>query len=73
MKYVLRHQSNGCYLQRPGVWVRRMDQAMSFDDVTEAREFSQAYQLDEARPVQLLMPYLMSLLAGATDIAAPGH
>lgn len=68
MKYVLRHQLTGRYLSRPGLWVRRMDEAMSFDDVGEAREFSQAHQLDEARPVQLLMPYLMSLLA-----AAPGR
>ena len=73
MKYVLRHQSTGRFLQRPGVWVRRMDQAMSFDDAGEAREFSQAHQIDAARPVQLLMPYLMSLLDGATDMAAPGR
>jgi hypothetical protein len=63
MKYVLRNKSNGRYLKRPGVWVLRIDEAMSFDDVGEAREFCQAHQLNEAHPVQLLMPYLMSLLA----------
>ena len=72
MKYVLRHQLTGRYLSRPGLWVRRMDEAMSFDDVGEAREFSQAYQLEEAQPVQLLMPYLMSLLAATPDSVAPG-
>ena len=73
MKYVLRHQSTGRFLQRPGTWVRCMHQAMSFDDAGEAREFSQAHRIEEARPVQLLMPYLMSLLAASSDLAASGR
>ncbi len=43
---------------------------MSFDHAGDAREFSQAHQIDEARPVQLLKPYLMSLLAAASNTAA---
>jgi len=46
-----------------------MDEAMTFDDMGEAREFCQAHRLEEAQPVQLLMPYLMSLLA----VTAAGH
>ena len=72
MKYVLRHRTNGRYLKRPGTWVTRMDQAMTFDDSSEAREFSQAHQLETAQPVQLLMPYLMSLLAVASDHPVTG-
>ena len=69
MKYVLRNRTTGRYLKRPGVWVGRMDEAVTFDDAGEAREFCQAHRLEEAQPVQLLMPYLMSLLA----VTAMGH
>ena len=69
MKYVLRNRTTGRYLKQSGVWVCRIDEAMSFDDMGEAREFCQAHRMDEAQPVQLLMPYLMSLLA----VAAAGH
>jgi len=62
MKYVLRNLMNGQYLKRPGVWVAQIDEAVSFDDAMEAREFCQAYQLSEAAPVRLLMPCLMALL-----------
>lgn len=73
MKYVLRNKTTGRYLKRPGVWVCRMDEAVTFDDVGEAREFCQAHQIDEAQPVQLLMPYLMSLLAVTSGSAAAGR
>jgi hypothetical protein len=63
MKYVLRHKDTGRYLQRSRVWVSRIDEAMTFDDAGEAREFSQAHQLENVQPVQFLMPYLMTLLA----------
>jgi len=63
MKYVLRNKTTGRYLKRVGQWVSRIDDAMSFDDAGEAREFCQAHRLEEVQPVQLLMPYLMSLLA----------
>ena len=62
MKYVLRNITTGHYLKQAGVWVLGMDEAMNFDDATEAREFSQAYRLENAQPVQLLAPYLSSLL-----------
>ncbi len=64
MKYVLRNRTTGRYLKRLGLWVLGVDEAVTFDDAGEAREFCQAHQLDEAQPVQLLMPHLMSLLAG---------
>ena len=72
MKFVLRHKTTGRYLKRQGVWVRCADDVMTFDDVGEAREFCQAHQLDDAQPVQLLMPYLMSLLA-VTDRSMVGE
>ena len=62
MKYVLRNLTTGRYLKRAGEWVLGIDEAMSFDDASEAREFSQAHRLNDVQPVQLLAPYLMSLL-----------
>ena len=72
MKYVLRNITTGRYLKRSGVWVLGIDEAMSFDEVGEAREFCQAHRLDDAQPVQLLMPYLMSLLAVVSGPAVGG-
>ncbi len=60
MKYVLRNITTGRYLKRAGEWVMGIDEAMSFDDATEAQEFCQAHRLSDTKPVQLLMPYLMS-------------
>ncbi len=67
MKYVLRNLVNGRYLRKPGVWVTRPDDALSFDDSVEAREFCQAHQLTEAQPVKLLMPLLTMLLPVASS------
>ena len=72
MKYVLRNLTTGRYLKRAGEWVLGVDEAMSFDDVSEAREFSQAYHLKDVQPVQLLAPYLMSLLTVASGPAISG-
>jgi hypothetical protein len=41
MKYILRSKETGCYLKRVGVWVRRMQDAMTFDDTIEVREYCQ--------------------------------
>jgi hypothetical protein len=68
MKYVLRNITTGRYLKQAGVWVLRIDEAMSFEDAGEATEFCQAHRLDDVQPVQLLMPYLMSLLAVAPSV-----
>jgi hypothetical protein len=62
MKYVLRHKTTGRFLKRQGLWVRRMDEAMTFEDMTDVREYCQAHRLDDVQPMQRLMPYLMSLL-----------
>lgn len=65
MKYVLRNLTTGRYLKRAGEWVLGVEEAMNFDDASEAREFSQAHRLMDVQPVQSLAPYLMSLLAVA--------
>lgn len=70
MKYVLRSQLNGRYLKRSGVWVPRLDDAMTFGDATEAREFCQAHRLENVQLMQRPMPYLMTLLAGRTSVDA---
>jgi hypothetical protein len=72
MKYVLRNSTTGRYLKRAGEWVLGIEEAMNFDDAGEAREFSQAHRLTDVQPVQLLAPYLMSLLAVASGPAIGG-
>ena len=64
MKYVLRSQLNGRYLKRSGVWVPRLDEAITFNDPGEAREFCQAHQIENVQLMQCPMPYLMTLFAG---------
>jgi hypothetical protein len=62
MKVVLCHTVTRRYYQAPGKWVRRADNAMSFEDFGTAIEFSRLNRLSRARPVQRLAPYLMPLL-----------
>lgn len=62
MKYVLRNKNTGRYLKGRGLWVRRMEEAITFGDMTDVREYCQAHQLEDVQPIQRLMPYLMSLL-----------
>jgi len=66
MKYVLRNKLTGRYLKRRGQWVRAMNEAMTFDDMGEVREYCQALGLENVQPIQRLMPYLMSLLRQVT-------
>ena len=67
MKYVLRSQLNGRYLKRSGVWVPRLDDAITFNDAGEAREFCQAHRIENVQLIQRPTPHLMTLLAGATS------
>ena len=69
MKYVLKNKVTGRYLKRQGQWVRRMGEAMTFEDMSEVREYCQAWGLRDVEPVQRLMPYLMSLLRQTTRAA----
>jgi len=62
MKIVLRHKKTGRYYNGPGQWVRRADNALAFDDLLAAREFSRMNHLEQAQPVQRLAPYMMALL-----------
>ena len=64
MKIVLRHRVTGRYYSAPGKWVRRADNALSFDHVDAAREFSESHHLKSAQPVRRLAPYVMGLLQG---------
>ena len=63
MKIVIRHKVTGRYYNAPGKWVRRADNALTFDDVLAAREFTRANHLEQTQPVQRLAPYLMGLLS----------
>ncbi len=67
MKYVLRSQLNGRYLKRSGVWVPRLDEAITFNDAVAAREFCQAHHIENVQLIQRPTPYLMTLLAGAAS------
>lgn len=62
MKVVLRHITTGRYYHSPGKWVRRADNALAFEDVGTALQFSRLNRLGEAQPVHRLAPYLMPLL-----------
>ena len=64
MKFVLRNKTTGHYLQRVGLWVARLDDAMTFEDMTDVREYCQAHQLENVQPIRRLMPYLYTLLRG---------
>jgi hypothetical protein len=63
MKFVLRNK-HGRYLKRAGLWVALLDDAMTFEEMVDVREYCQAYRLDNVQPIRRLMPYLMSLLGG---------
>jgi hypothetical protein len=63
MKYVLRNTETGHYLKRLGQWVNRLEEAMTFGDLLEVREYCQAYRIENVQPIQRFMPYLMALLA----------
>ncbi len=62
MKIVLINKVTGRYYHAPGQWVRRADNALTFDDVSSARQFSRTNHISNARPVQRLAPYVMELL-----------
>ena len=62
MKVVLRHKATGRYYQSPGKWVRRADNALTFDAIDVARKFLRAHQIEETQAVLRLAPYLMPLL-----------
>ena len=62
MKYVLRNKNTGRYLKRQGLWVKRLDEAITFEDLIDVREYCQAHRLEDVQPIRRLMPYLMSLL-----------
>lgn len=62
MKYVLRNTNTGCFLQRPGLWVARMEEAMTFEEMLDVREYCQAHRLEDVQAIQRLMPNLTSLM-----------
>ena len=72
MKYVLRNKETGRYLKRLGLWVNRLEEAITFGDMAEAREYCQAHRLENVQPIQRLMPYLMSLLQPASPSRSGG-
>ena len=59
---MLRHKDTGFYLKRAGLWVTREEEAMTFEDMMDVREYCQAHRLDDVQPVRRLMPYLGRLL-----------
>jgi hypothetical protein len=62
MRFMLRHKQTGQYLKRAGLWVSRAEDAMTFEDMVDVREYCQAHRLDDVQPIRRLMPYLISLL-----------
>ncbi len=64
MKFVLRNTRTGRYLKRVGLWVTRLEEAMTFENMTDVREYCQAYRLNDVQPIRQLMPYLVALLGG---------
>ena len=67
MKIVLRHKATGRYYCARGCWVRRADNALAFDDVRAARQFSRKNHLVQVQPVQRLAPYVAALLRHALE------
>ncbi len=65
MKYVLRNNETGRYLKQLGLWVNRLEEAITFGDVAEAREYCQAHQIENVQALHRLMPYLKALLRSA--------
>jgi hypothetical protein len=64
MKIVLRHKTTGRYYRAPGKWVRRADNALTFDAVDSAQQFLRAHHIEQTQAVLRLAPYLMPLLNG---------
>jgi hypothetical protein len=69
MKIVLRHKTTGRYYRSPGRWVRRADNALSFDALESAQQYQRQHHICETQPVLRLAPYLMPLLHGARATA----
>ncbi|HMJ89544.1 MAG TPA: hypothetical protein VK530_06990 [Candidatus Acidoferrum sp.] len=59
---MLINKVTGRYYHAPGHWVRRSDNALTFNDVSAAQQFSRAHHINNAHPVQRLAPYVMELL-----------
>jgi hypothetical protein len=71
MKFVIRNKQTGRYLKRVGLWVKRPDDAMTFEDLMDVREYCQAHRLEnDVQPIRRLMPYLVSLLRGGRASAS---
>jgi len=73
MKYVLRNKNTGRYLKGRGLWVRRPDEAITFEDMIGVREYCQAHRIEDVQPIRRLMPYLTSLLRERAGSPARGN
>lgn len=71
MKFVLRNKETGQYLGSVGLWVARSDEALTFEDMTDVREYCQAHCLDNVQPIRRWMPSLVSLLRNNSNTALP--
>ena len=65
MKIVLRHKTTGRYYCAPGKWVRRADNALTFDVVEAAQQYLRENGIAETQAVLRLAPYLIPLLHGS--------
>lgn len=72
MKFVLRNKNTGRYLLRGGLWSAHVDEAMTFEDMTDVREYCQAHRLENVQPIRRLMPYLVSLLGSEKRSTSAG-
>lgn len=73
MRFVLRNKQTGRYLKRVGLWVTQLEDAMTFEDMTDVREYCQAHRLHDVQPIRRLMPYLVALLRGRPGRSIAGN
>jgi hypothetical protein len=69
MKFVLRHKTTGRYFRSPGQWVRRADNALSFDAAASAHQYQRVNHIPETQAVLRLAPYLIPLLNSSRSTA----
>jgi hypothetical protein len=67
MKIVLINKMTGRYYHAPGHWVRRADNALTFENLSAAEKFTRVNHLNNAHPVERFAPYMMELLRCSSD------
>jgi len=66
MKIVLMNKVTGRYYHAPGHWVRRADNALTFKNISAARQFTRLNRLNDTEPVERLAPLMSELLRSSS-------